>query len=151
MGDLRHAIGTFDKKFEIFHFRTFLVYIDTNLKFSILKHFHLKNRCLAHVYIDTAWATRDMQSPLLTKMTNFQFLNFYCATIYLPIKTGCYPVGSRRQIPTGVKWYFYRQVKGYHVIVWTYQRGAYILPAFPLVAILTDSFNCSHIFYNYSL
>ena len=61
MGDSRHAITTFDKKFEIFH----------------LEHFHLKNRCSVHVYIYTAWATRDMRSPLLTKNSKFFILEHF--------------------------------------------------------------------------
>ena len=57
IGDSRHAIATFDKKFKIFHF----------------KHFHLKNWCLVHVYICTVWTTVKCDRHFCQKMQNFHY------------------------------------------------------------------------------
>ena len=56
-----------------------------NSKFFFLDHFHLKNRCLVHVHIYTAWATRDMQSPKFSILQHF-YLKIRCL-VYVYIYT----------------------------------------------------------------
>ena len=70
-------------------------------KFSILKHFHLKNRCSVHVYIDTAWATRDFWWATWQKIWNFSFSNIFTWEISVSACLHIYSMGnSRSEIAT---------------------------------------------------